>query len=177
MKLSWLKCSSPAGIRESVLLFPRIQMVSCTGPQALGDKWQNSTFHLLPSLYLSAVHIRTESLRKAQLDIWMWAALDFILVHSAQPSIHSATAYVCARSSQVEIQLLKSTSWQIATNNYWQLQNSDCELMGSLNAGVPQEEQVYPPKHMGALRKNLQCSFCSIPQPMGCPIKASHPAN
>lgn len=36
-------------------------MVSCTGPPALGDKWQNSTFHPLPSLYLSAVHIPTES--------------------------------------------------------------------------------------------------------------------
>lgn len=60
-KLSWV-CSSKSGIRETVLLFLRIQMVSCTGPPALSDKWQNSTFHPLPSLYLSAVRdIPTES--------------------------------------------------------------------------------------------------------------------
>lgn len=36
-------------------------MVSCTGPPAFGDKWQNSTFHPVPSLYLLAVHIPAES--------------------------------------------------------------------------------------------------------------------
>lgn len=49
--------------------------------------------------------------------------------------------------------------------------------MGCLSAGAPQEEQVYPPQRMGTLAKNLHSSFCSIPQPMGCPIKASHPVN
>lgn len=55
-KRSWLQCDLLSGIRESVLLFPGIQMVCCTGPPALGDKWQNSTFHPLPSSHLSAVH-------------------------------------------------------------------------------------------------------------------------
>lgn len=47
---SWLECHLLSGIRESVLLLPGIQVVCCTGPPALGDKWQNSTFHPLPGI-------------------------------------------------------------------------------------------------------------------------------
>lgn len=55
-KRSWLRCDLLSAIRESVLPFPGIQTLCCTGPPALGDKWQNSTFHPSPSSHLSAVH-------------------------------------------------------------------------------------------------------------------------
>lgn len=89
IKLSWLKCHSRAGIRKRVLLLFGIQMVSCTGPPALGDKWQNSTFHPLPSLYLSAVHIPPESASGStvgRMDEGN-AGEGFISEHSAQPPV------------------------------------------------------------------------------------------
>lgn len=59
--------------------------------------------------------------------------------------------------------------------------NSDCEAMGCLNAGAPQEEQVDPPPPMqpqhtpntrAPSQRNLHCSFCSIAQPMGASNKS-----
>lgn len=91
---SWLRCDLLSGIGESVLLFPGIQMLCCTGPPALGDKWQNSTFHPLPGSYLSAVHGR-----RAQPHVWMERIL-----YRIRNGGRSDAARLCVSSSQVEIQ-------------------------------------------------------------------------
>lgn len=75
----WLNFSLQSGIRENVLQFPRIQMANCTRPPALNDKWQKSTFHPSPSLPLGCTLIFLLKVWwKAQLDVWMWAALERI---------------------------------------------------------------------------------------------------
>lgn len=55
-------------------------MVSCTGPPALGEKWQNRTFHPLPSSQLGTFLLKVR--QKAQLDVWMRTALERILYRS-----------------------------------------------------------------------------------------------
>lgn len=75
----WLVCSLQSGIRENVLQFPRIQMANCTRPPALNDKWQKGTFHPSPSLPLGCTLIFLLKVWwKAQLDVWMRAALERI---------------------------------------------------------------------------------------------------
>ncbi len=75
----WLDRSLQSGIRENVLQFPRIQMANCTRPPALNDKWQKSTFHPSPSLPLGCTLIFLLKVWwKAQLDVWMRAALERI---------------------------------------------------------------------------------------------------
>lgn len=64
-----------------------------------------------------------------------------------------------------------------ANEFFWQLQNSDRELMRLLKCRSPAGRTGVSPRRMGTLATDLQCSFGSIPQPMGWPIKASHPVN
>lgn len=99
--------------RENVLQFPVIQMANCTRPPALNDKWQKSPFHPSPSLPLGCTLIFLPKVWwKAQLDVWMRAALERVWYRIIQ-----LLQRLCWQKlpvllySQVGVQASKPTSW------------------------------------------------------------------
>lgn len=124
----WLNCSLQSGIRENVLQFPRIQMANCTRPPALNDKWQKSTFHPSPSLPLGCTLIFLLKVWwKAQLDVWMQAALERVWYRIILFNSYSAyRSYLCFWCSQTGVQVSKPTSWShkmlsTKTGGFWNI--------------------------------------------------------
>lgn len=62
--------------------------------------------------------------------------------------------------------------------HHWQLQNSDCELMGCVNAGAPRDGQVCSPDaHRRRRAEFTVLILYHTNSPWGRPVKASHPVN
>lgn len=160
-KRSWLQCGLLSGVGESVLLFPGIQMLCCTGPPALGDKWQNSTFHPLPSSYLSAVHGR-------RAHVWMERILYGI------------------RDGRRAAQTPPAHRWKFShqlTNCNQQTSPAAAKLGpraegATLTQGPRRGEQVCGPRRTSAPSRWIySVNFVRTNNLWGRPARASHPVN
>lgn len=161
-----LRLYSRSGIRENVLQFLRIHMTNCTQPPALNDKWQKSTFHPLPSLPLGCTLIFPVKVWwTAQLDVWMWG---FIQTHSVQQLEAACRCFMEPTSkSDKNANIIGFCNILIFGSR---------GLHSGLGDKALKEDQVYFPRHIRSTSvvQGIYGVNCVTPQPMGCPIKASH---
>lgn len=127
---------------------------------------KKSTFQPLPSLPLGCTLIFPVKVWwKAQLDVWMWG---FIQTHSVQQLQAACRCFVEPTSkSDKNANIIGFCNILIFGSR---------GLRSGLGDKALKEDQVYFPRHIRgtSVVQGIYGVNCVIPQPMGCPIKASH---